>query len=128
MQRHNNHHHVPGLLQTSAIMAFQPCLSSVLLMSSLSGDSFLVTYLFRLSVYFDRCLPLLLVPQIFPLNICFSSPSALFICPQNCSCLFLMAKTFNNKSSFCQFLGFSKNDVFIVNLNTDCYSKHACKF
>ena len=27
---------------------------------------------FRLSVYFVCCLPLLLVPQIFPLNICFS--------------------------------------------------------
>ena len=29
------------------------------------------------TVYFVRCLPLLLVPQIVPLNICFSSPSAL---------------------------------------------------
>ena len=36
------------------------------------------------------CLPLLLVPHIFPLNICFSSPLHLFICPKNCSCLFLM--------------------------------------
>ena len=41
-------------------------------------------------MYFVRCLPLLLVPQIFPLNICFSSPSALFISPINCSCLFLI--------------------------------------
>ena len=64
--------------------------SSVLLMSSLLGYSFLVTKLFRLSVYFMRCLPLLFVPQIFPLNICFSSPSALFVYPKNCSCLFLM--------------------------------------
>ena len=79
-----------GLLQTSAIVAFQSSLSSVLLMSSLLRDSFLVTKLFRLSVYFVHCLPLLLVPQIFPLNICFSSPSALFICPKNCSYLFLM--------------------------------------
>ena len=85
-----HHHRVPGLLQTSEIVAFQPSLSSVLLMSSLMGDSFLVTKLFRLSVYFVRCRPLLLVPQIFPLNICFSSPSALFICPKNCSYLFLM--------------------------------------
>ena len=84
------HHHVPGLLQTSAIMAFQSSLSSVLLMSSLLGDSFLVTKLFRLSVYFVRCLSLLLVQQIFPLNISFSSPSALFICPKNSFCLFLM--------------------------------------
>ena len=52
--------------------------SSVLLMSSLLGDSILVTKLFRLFVYFVRCLPLLLVPQILALNICFSSPSALF--------------------------------------------------
>ena len=81
---------MPGLLQTSAIMAFQPSLLSVLLMSSLLGDSFLVTKLFRLFAYFVGCLPLLLVPQIFPLNICFCSPSALFICPKNCSCLFLM--------------------------------------
>ena len=86
----NHHHHMPGLLQTSVIMSFKSSLSSVLLMSSLLGDSFLVTKLFRLSVHFVSCLPLLLVPQIFPLNICFSSPSALFICPINCSCLFLM--------------------------------------
>ena len=42
------------------------------------------------TVYFVRCLPLLLVPQICPLNICFSLPSALFRCPKKCSCLFLM--------------------------------------
>ena len=71
-------------------MVFQPSLSSVLLMSSLLGDSFLVTKLFILSVYFVRCLPLLLVPQFFPPNICFSSPSALFICTQKFSCLSLM--------------------------------------
>ena len=81
---------MPGLLQTSAIIAFQPPLSSVLLMSSLLGDSFLVTKLFILSMYSVRFFPLLLVPQICPLNICFSSPSALFICPKNCSCLVLM--------------------------------------
>ena len=39
-------------------------LSSGLLMSSLLGHSFLVLKLFRLSVYFVRCFPLLLVPQI----------------------------------------------------------------
>ena len=50
----------------------------------------LVTKLFRLSVHFVRCIPLLLVPQIFPLNICFCSPSALFICQKTCSFLFLM--------------------------------------
>ena len=44
-------------------------MSSVLLMSSLLGDSFLLMKLVRLSVYFVRCLPLILVPQIFPLNI-----------------------------------------------------------
>ena len=80
---------MPGLLQTPAIMAFQPSLLSVLMMSSLLGDSFLVTKLFRLSVCFVRCLSLFLLPQIFPLKICFSSQSALFICPKNCSCLFL---------------------------------------
>ena len=82
--------HVPGILQTSAIIVFQSSLLSVLLMSSLLGDFFLVMNLFRLSVYFVRCPPLLLVPQISPLNICFSSPSALFICPKTCICLFLM--------------------------------------
>ena len=86
----DHHHHVQGLLQTSAIMAFQPSFSSVLLISSLLGDSFLVMKLFRLSLYFVRCLPLILVPQIFPLNIYFSSQSALFICPKKCSCLFLI--------------------------------------
>ena len=63
MGDHHHHHHVPGLLQTSAIMASS--LSSVLLMSSLLGDSFLVTKLFRLSVYFVRCLPLPLVLKSF---------------------------------------------------------------
>ena len=33
-----HHHHVPGLLQTSAFMAFQSSLSSVLLVSSLLGE------------------------------------------------------------------------------------------
>ena len=74
----------------SSSCAIQSSLSSFPLMSSLLGDFSLVTKLFRLSVHFVSCLPLLLVPQIFPLNICVSSPSALFICPQNCSCLFLM--------------------------------------
>ena len=59
---------LPGLMQTSAIMAFQYSLSSVLLMSSLLGYSFLVTKLFRLYVYCVPCLPLLLVQQIFPIN------------------------------------------------------------
>ena len=77
---HHHHHHVPGLLQ-----------SSVLLRSSLLGDSLLVTKFFRLSVYFVRFRLLLLVPQIFPLNICFSIPSALFIIYLEIySCLFLM--------------------------------------
>ena len=64
MQVHH-HHHVPGLLQTSAIMASQSSLSSVIMMKSLLRDSFLVTKLFRLSVYFVRCLPLLLLQSIF---------------------------------------------------------------
>ena len=64
-----HHHHVPGLLQTWAIMAYQSSLLLVLLISSLLGDSFHGTKLFRLSVYFVHCLPLLLIPQNFPLNI-----------------------------------------------------------
>ena len=36
------------------------------------------------------CLPQLLVPQIFLPNICFSNPSVLFICPNDCSCVFLI--------------------------------------
>ena len=46
--------------------------------------------LFRLSGYYERCLPLLLVSQIFPLSICFSSPSALFMCPKIVVVFFLM--------------------------------------
>ena len=60
-----HHHHVPGLLQTSTIMASQSSLSSVIMKSSLLRDSFLVTKLFRLSVYFVRCLPLLLLHSLF---------------------------------------------------------------
>ena len=56
---------MPGLLQTSTIMDFQSSLSSVLLMSSLLGDCFLVKKLLRLSVYFVRCLPLLLYHKSF---------------------------------------------------------------
>ena len=78
---HHHHHHVPALLQTLVVMAIQSSLLSVFQMSSLLGDSFLVMKLFRLFVYFVRSLPLLLVPNIFPLNICFTKPSALFICP-----------------------------------------------
>ena len=101
---------------TSAIMAFQPFLSSVLLISSLLGDSFLVRKLFRLSVYFVRYLPLLLVPQIFPLNIYFSSSSALFICPKNCS-IFLMVLSrdllFPAISITSSFYFFSVHDILI---------------
>ena len=82
--------YVHHLHHVAAIIAFQSSLSSVLLMSSLLGDSFLVSKLLRLSVYFVRCLPLLLIPQIFPPNLCFSSTSAQFVCRKNCSCRFLM--------------------------------------
>ena len=82
------------------------------------GDSLLVTKLLRLSVYFVRCLPLLLVPQIFQLNICFSSPSTLFICQKNCSCLFpmflsrdLLYLAISISSSF-EF--FSAHDILII--------------
>ena len=106
---HPHHHHVPGLLQTSAIMAFQPSLSSVLLMSSLLGDSFIVTKLFRLPVYFVCCLPLLLVPQVFPLNNCFSSPSALFICQKNCRDILYPAISITSSFDF-----FSAHNILIV--------------
>ena len=62
---HHPHHHVPGLLQTSVIMASQSSLSSVIMMSSLLRDLFLVTKLFRLSVHFVRCLPLFPLYSIF---------------------------------------------------------------
>ena len=62
---HHHHHHVPGLLQTSMIMASQSSLSSVIMMSSLLRDSFLVTKLFILSVHFVRCLPLFPLYSIF---------------------------------------------------------------
>ena len=115
---YHHHHPMPGLLQTSTIMAFQSSLSSVLLMSSLLGDSFLVTKLFRLPVYFMHCLPLLLVPQIFPLHIYFSSPSALFISQKNFSCLFLMVLTrdllYPAISITSSFDFFSVQDILII--------------
>ena len=116
IHHHHHHHHVPGLLQTSAIIAFQSSLSSVLL-SSLLGDSFLVV-LFRLSVYFVPCLPLLLVPQTFPLNICFSNPSTLFICQKNCGCLFVMVLSrdllYSAISITSSFHFFSAHDILII--------------
>ena len=109
---------MPGLLQTSAIMASQSSLPSVLLMSSLLGYSFLVRKLFRLSVYFVRCLPVLLVPQISPLYFCFSSASAMFICPKNCSCPFLIALSrdllYQTISITCSFDFFSVQDILII--------------
>ena len=118
---HHHHHHVPGLVQTSAIMAFQPTLSSVLLMSSLLGDSFFfVKILFRLSMYFVRCLPLLLVPQNFALNICFSSPSALesIYIPKKCSCHSLVVLSrdllYPTISITCSFDFFSVHDFLII--------------
>ena len=51
---------------------------------------FFPSYLVIQTVYFLHCLPLLLVPHIFPNNMYFSNPSALFIGSNNCSCLFLV--------------------------------------
>ena len=99
-------------------MAFKSSLSSVLLMSAMLGGSFLVTKLFRLSVYFVRYLPLILVSRIFPLSICFSGPLALFICPNNCGCIFLMVFSRDllypamSITSLCGF--FSLHDILII--------------
>ena len=104
------------------------CYHSLLLMSSLLGNSFLVTKLFILSVYFVCCLSLLLVPQIFPLNICFSSPSALFIYQKNCSCLFLMVLSRDllypaiSITSLCDL--FSVHDILIYSFDVP----HFCCF
>ena len=77
-QHHN--HYVSGMLHTSAIMAFQSSLSAIFQMSSLLGDIFfLVSKLFRMSVYCVRCLPLLSVPQIFPLCLYAPKTSYLFL-------------------------------------------------
>ena len=112
----HHHHHVPGLLQISAIMAFQSSLSSVLLMSSLVGDSFLVMKLFRLSVYFVGCHPLLLAPQIFPLNICFFSATGLFRCPKSCLFLVVLSRGVLYLTISITFLFdfFSVHDILII--------------
>ena len=82
---------MPGLLQTSAILAFQPSLSSVLLISSLLGDSF---FLLR---NYSACLSILCVVLL-----CFwyhKSFHSIFVflvhqlclyAQKNSSCLFLM--------------------------------------
>ena len=70
------------------------------------------------TVYFVRCLPLLLVLQISPLNICFSIPSALFVCPKNCICLFLMVLSWDlfypDISITSSFDFFSVRDILIL--------------
>ena len=79
-----HHHHVADLLQTSAIISFQPSLSSVLLVSLLLGD------------YFSRYVILCVVFFCFRYHrsfhsiFVFFSPSALFLCSKDFSCLFLM--------------------------------------
>ena len=87
-------------------------------MSSLLRDSFLVTKLFRPSVYFVHFILLLLLPQTFPLNICFSSPSALFIRPKIVVVFFLMVFSRDllypaiSLTSWFDF--FSVYDIFII--------------
>ena len=46
------------------------------------------------------CVFCALSSKIFPLNFCLSSPSALFICPKNCSCLFLVVLNYRSVSKF----------------------------
>ena len=86
-------------------------------MSSLLGDYFLAKKLFRLSVYFVRCRPLLLIPQNFSHNIYFSNPSALLLWPTNFSCLFLMVLTWDLSypaiSITSSFHFFSVHDILI---------------
>ena len=109
---------MPGLLQTSAIMALHSSLSSVLLIDSILDDFFFDTKLLRLSVNLVRCLPLLFTPSIFPHNRCFSNPSFLQMCPKNFSCRFLI--TFRRDllhpaifiTSLLDF--FSVQDIFII--------------
>ena len=83
-QHHHHHRHVSGLLKTPVIMAFQSYLSSVL-MSSFLGDSFLVYVCLCILCVVCLCF---WYHKSFAPNICFSNPSALFICPKNCSGLF----------------------------------------
>ena len=79
---HHHHHHVARSVADIGDHGL-PILSVVSSLDELIFRRFfLVMKLLRLSVYLVRCLPLLLVPQIFPLNICFSSSSALFISPK----------------------------------------------
>ena len=109
---------MPGLLQTSAIMAFQSSLSSVLLMSSLLGDSFFVSKLFRQSAYFLRCLPLLLVPLNLPTQyLLFYYISSVYM-PKNCSGLFLMVLSRDRLnpaiSITSSFDFFSVHDILII--------------
>ena len=48
---HNHHHHVPGLLQTSAIMVFQTSLSSVLAGSFCSCYEIIQTFTIKMLFY-----------------------------------------------------------------------------
>ena len=80
---HHHHHHEPDLLQTSAIMAFQSSLLSVLLMNSLLRDSFLV------QSCSDCLYNLCVISLCFWYHKSFHSIFA-FLCPKICSCLFLM--------------------------------------
>ena len=86
-----------------------PTLSVVSYPDELIVGGFFSCYEIIQTVCVFCCLPLLLVPQIFPLNICFSSPSALFICPKKCSCLFLMVLRRDLLFDF-----FSVHDILII--------------
>ena len=116
MYHHN--HHVPGLLQTLAIMAFEPSLLSVLLMSSLLGDSFLVTKLFRLCILWVVFLCFWYHKSFHSIFVFLVHQLCLYAKKINCICLFLMVLSrdllYPAISITSSFDFFSVHDILII--------------
>ncbi|KAG1679704.1 hypothetical protein GQR58_012850 [Nymphon striatum] len=109
---------LPCLGQTLAIMVLHSDLFSAILKKLLLLYCFCVVHVFRLPINVVLCLPLLLLPSIFPVMDRYSKSFCLQMCPKNSNCLrltFLIKDlvtfaSFNTES----FVLFSVHDIIII--------------
>ena len=85
---YNHHQEVPCLEQALTTMDLHLFLSHEAFMNVVLLICFCVAQLLRLSIYVSRCLPLHLLPSIFPVILSCSNPPFLQTWPMNFICLF----------------------------------------